>query len=709
MKTASKRAVLDAFRLAAAFLVVAIHISPFQHIDATADFIFTRVIARVAVPFFLMITGYFLTSRVNGGGSRCFLTFLKKAAILYGAAIVIYLPLNYYTGYFDHSPLQILKDILFNGTFYHLWYLPAVLLGVLITVPLWRKFGWRFTFITAAVLYIIGLGGDSYYGLVSRLPALKAFYDVVFSISEYTRNGVFLAPVFIMMGAGLSAHRNQKPAHTRRTLVIGLAVSSILLVAEALWLRSLDVQRHDSMYILLLPCMYFLFSLLASLDFKGNKPLRSGAMVVYIIHPWAIVLVRGFAKVTGTVGLLVDNQLVLYVLVCIISTAAAALFIYLMNFTKKNKPSLTGRAWVEIDGNALCHNAAELKKLLPASCRLMAVVKADGYGHGAVAVARTLESSGIQAFATATLDEAIALREGGVRGEILVLGYTPPADAKLLRRCGLMQTVVDGTYARALHETGIKINIHIKLDTGMRRLGIDSGNLPEIERLFGYENLSVKGMLTHLSEADNLSENAAEFTLSQIRTFFDTADALKAKGYPVGKLHLQESYGILNYPDLPCDYARAGIALYGVLCQNDKTRFTPVLQPVLALKARIAEVKWIKTGEPVSYNRTFVAKAPTKIATVTIGYADGVPRNTTHRDAYVLLRGQRAPIIGRICMDLMVIDVTRIEEARPGDVVTVIGRDGDEMIRCEDVAESCGTITNEILSRLGARLPRIMI
>jgi serine/alanine racemase len=216
-------------------------------------------------------------------------------------------------------------------------------------------------------------------------------------------------------------------------------------------------------------------------------------------------------------------------------------------------------------------------------------------------------------------------------------------------------------------------------------------------------------MMTHLSEADNLTDDGTRFTRGQIRAFFDAADALKAKGYAVGKLHIQESYGILNYPDLPCDYARAGIALYGVLCKNDTTRFSPELRPVLSLKARIAEVKWIGAGEPVSYSRTFIAQSLTKIATVTIGYADGVPRNTAHREEHVLVHGQRAPIIGRICMDLLVIDVTAIEAVSPGDVVTLIGRDGDEAIRCEDVAESCGTITNEILSRLGKRLPRIVI
>ncbi len=738
LKDKSKHAALDAFRLAAAFLVVAIHVSPMQSVDTTADFILTRIIARVAVPFFLMLTGYFLVSRDMSGVGTYFNSFLKKASILYGLAILLYLPLNLYTGYFENSPLHILKDILWGGTFYHFWYLPAVLLGALVTVLLWRKFGFKFTVVSAAALYVIGLGGDSYYGLVAQIPFLKTFYDVIFSMSDYTRNGLFLAPIFLIMGAGLNVHKSASypfdasshpqfsgATNTRAMLITGLCISGALLIAEALLLRGAGVQRHDSMYIMLLPCMYFLFSLLASIDGRGRdgikssqqnfsassrgKKLRIGAMVIYIIHPWSIVLIRGFAKLTGMTELLVDNQLVLYALVCIVSCAAAIAFIYLKALVAGPRQSASGRAWIEVDRHALRHNAEVLQKLLPASCRLMAVVKADGYGHGAVKVAAELEKSGVEAFAVATLAEGIALRKGGIRGDVLVFGYTRPEDARLLKRCRLSQTIVDGAYAKMLHETGVKIDVHIEIDTGMHRLGVDSHELSEIERIFDFDNLTVKGMFTHLSEADRLSDEATDFTLNQISLFIDTVNTLKAKGYNVGKLHIQESYGILNYSGLPCDYARAGIALYGVLCKNDQTRLSPDLHPALSLKARIAEVRWIKEGEAVSYSRTYVANAPMKIATVSIGYADGVPRNSIRRDAYVLLYGRKAPIVGLICMDLMIIDVTNIELAEPGNIVTVIGRDGEEMIRCEDVAESCGTITNELLSRLGVRLPRIFI
>lgn len=732
MKASSKHAALDLFRVAAAFLVVAIHVSPLQSVDTTADFILTRSVARVAVPFFLMITGYFIASHEINGDSQYFITFLKKAALLYGAAIIIYLPLNIYNGYFNQTPLQLIKDLLFNGTFYHLWYLPAALLGAIIVVMLWRKFGIKLTLIAASLLYIIGLGGDSYYGLVSQIPLMKAFYAVLFSISDYTRNGLFLAPIFLAMGAQLSLQKSatceNEATHPQREtrpwsvmsrprLIAGLSISGVLLIVEALLLHGADFQRHDSMYIMLLPCMCFLFLLLASFDAgerDGKRPsrgkqLRTGAMVIYVLHPWSLVLLRGFAKITHSSTLLVDNQLVLYLLVCAVSAVAAVIFIRLSDVIKKPRLSSYARAWIEIDRKALQHNAEQLQKLLPASCRLMAVVKADGYGHGAIEVARALEKTNVHAFAVATLSEGIALRQGGILGEILILGYTNPDEAHMLRRYRLSQTIVDGTYAAALDSTREKINVHIKIDTGMHRLGIDSSALAEIERIFSYGCLTVQGIFTHLIEADSLQDDARDLTLNQISLFIDTVNTLKAKGHQVGKLHIQESYGILNYPGLPCDYARAGIALYGVLCQNDQTRLTPELQPVLALKARIAEVKWIKAGESVSYSRRYIAETPMKIATVTIGYADGIPRNSIGRNAYVLLDGKKAMVIGLICMDLLVIDVTHIDKTEPGDIVTVIGRDGTETIRCEDVAESCGTITNELLSRLGTRLPRIFI
>jgi serine/alanine racemase len=218
-------------------------------------------------------------------------------------------------------------------------------------------------------------------------------------------------------------------------------------------------------------------------------------------------------------------------------------------------------------------------------------------------------------------------------------------------------------------------------------------------------------VFSHLCVSDSLKAEDITYTQLQINRFFETIAYLKSKGYATGKLHIQASYGIINYPlhYSPCDYARAGIALYGVLSNNNQTQTEIDLQPVLSLKARVATVKQIVSGEAVSYGRLFTADKPLKIAAVTIGYADGIPRNLYDKNAYVLLHSQKAEIIGRICMDQFIIDVTDIETAAPDDVVTIIGIDGREQIRCEDFAEKCGTISNEILSRLGSRLNILIV
>ncbi len=366
------------------------------------------------------------------------------------------------------------------------------------------------------------------------------------------------------------------------------------------------------------------------------------------------------------------------------------------------------RAWAEIDLAALCHNAEALKNILPDKCCLMPVLKANAYGHGDIECAKALNSMGIFAFCVATLEEAIRLRKNGVKGDILILGYTDPEECKLIAAYQLTQTVVSLSHALAMNKKGIKIKAHIKIDTGMHRLGIDYDNISEIENIFNCGNLEINSMFSHLSASGSLAYEDLLYTNMQIKRFFETATYLQYKGYNTGKLHLQASYGILNYPNLPCYYARAGIALYGVLSSNEKTLIKPDLHPVLSLKARIAEIKNIAAGEYIGYSRAYTAKSDMKIAAVTIGYADGVPRNL-NRDFYILIRGQKAFLAGLICMDQLIVDITNIPDAQEGDEVTIIGKDGDEEIRCEDLAQKCHTISNEILSRLSSRLDYIFI
>jgi len=366
--------------------------------------------------------------------------------------------------------------------------------------------------------------------------------------------------------------------------------------------------------------------------------------------------------------------------------------------------SKEGRAWVEVDISALKQNARRLQSLLSEQCSLMAVLKANAYGHGDIEVAKALNAIGIEAFAVATCREGIRLRKNGIYGEILILGYTLPCDLPCVAHYGLTQTVVDASHAKELNDIGEKIHVHIKVDTGMHRLGVDVFHIAQIESVFACENLIVDGIFSHLGLSQSLSKRDISETNRQIRHFFNVISILKTEGYCTGKVHLQSSYGILNYPLLPCDYARAGIALYGAAdCQNSASPALN-LQAVLSLKARIAAIKAVTPGQNIGYGRVFEAEAPMSIAVVAIGYADGVPRGYAPGFCYVLLHGKKAPVVGAICMDQMFIDCTNIPQAKAGDIVTIIGRDGLKLITCEEVAKKCGTIPNEILSRLSQRL-----
>ncbi|WP_097015698.1 serine racemase VanT catalytic subunit [Anaerocolumna aminovalerica] len=701
MNITKRYATLDIFRLIAAFLIIAIHTSPFLSINETADFIIVHIIARVAVPFFFMVTGYFLYLSMEKGNKLR--RTLNKLIGIYIIGIFLYLPLNLYGSYFsqENLPFQITKDLIFDGTFYHLWYLPATIIGILLVQFLLRRFRMIHVFIITIVLYVIGLGGDSYYGIVTQISTVHKSYDFLFKIMDYTRSGLFFAPVYLFLGSWIAYSKHKIKTEFA---VIGLIISNVLLMAEGLLLHNFNVQRHDSMYIMLLPSMYFLFLILLQCNGNNIKELRTLSMVIYIIHPWMIVIVRLIAKILHLQNLLIYNNLLHFLSVSILSLLAGLIVIYFFTRLKQKGPGSNSRAWVEVDLNALVHNAFALKECLPKKCELMAVVKAGAYGHGDVETAKALNKAGFHAFAVATLTEGIRLRKNGVKGEILILGYTNPSDVNYLTKYKLTQTVLNYDYGKSLNESSKQVKVHIKIDTGMHRLGEDYDGYDNLEHIYELNNLKIEGMFTHLCTSDSLKDTDITFSKLQIERFYETIRYLQAKGYDTGKLHIQSSYGILNYPELECDYVRAGIALYGVLSDRNNTRLSVDLKPVLSLKARVSIIKNIKANESVSYGRLFTAKQNMKVATVTIGYADGVPRNLFEADTYVLLHSQKAPVIGRICMDQFVIDVTDIDDVRPGDIVTIIGNDGEEQIYCEDFATECGTISNEILSRLGSRL-----
>ena len=374
------------------------------------------------------------------------------------------------------------------------------------------------------------------------------------------------------------------------------------------------------------------------------------------------------------------------------------------------------RAWIELNMDNLCHNVTQMKAHLPEGCRLMPAVKANAYGHGMIPISKTLNQMGIYDFCVAAVSEGVLLRKAGIRGQILVLGYTHPEAFPLLAEYNLTQTVVDASYARKLADYGRPLKVHISVDTGMRRLGERSERLSSILSFWESKNLQITGLYSHLCVADSLSPVDIQFTLMQFQRFDTIIDALHQKGINGFATHIQGSYGFLNYPEFHYDYIRPGIALYG--CKSlpeDQPRLDLSLRPVLSLKARLGSVRPLLPGESAGYGLTYTAQKPMVIGTATIGYADGIPRSLSGK-GFALIRGRRTPIIGRICMDQLLLDVTGIPDAAPMDEVVFIGNssavhDGQvytSEIRAEELAVQGQTISNEILSCLGERLEKVI-
>lgn len=679
---------LDRFRLAAAVLVVCIHTGPLSSVSLSWDFWLTRVLARVAVPFFLMVSGYFLARSEWENTAR----FLKKTGMTYLMAVVLYLPLNLYSG--GYGPLEWAKKLLFDGTLYHLWYFPALILGVFIARGLIRLRR-PAALLAASVLYIIGLGGDSYYGLAARLPGAASCYQAVFALFSYTRNGLFYAPLFLLLGAF-------GKRWSRRTALAGAMLSLAAMTAEGFTLRALGWQRHDSMYLALPLCMVFLFSLLLASNHGEDRKLRRLSLLIYLFHPWFIVLVRGGAKAWGLTGPLVDDSLGHFTAVLSLTLAASLT----LDLVRPIRPAPMGRSWKELDLAALRHNAQLLRSRLAPGCALMAVVKADGYGHGGAAVARCLQKEGVRAFAVACLGEGIALRRAGIWGRILILGYTSAEEVPLLRRWRLTQTVADEAHALALNDFGKPLRVHLAMDTGMHRLGVPAGDTAALARLFRMKNLRIEGVFSHLCVSD--SPDQSSYTQTQLTRFYDAVSRLRECGLDPGSTHIQASYGILNLPPQPCAYARAGIVLYGVDSGEEAAAAAAGLRPVLSLRARVVCVRQLRPGECAGYGLAFRARRDTALAVLSIGYADGLPRELAENGGRVLLHGRSCPMAGRMCMDQLLVDVTGLPDVRPGDIATVIGQDGALRISAEEVSQRCGTITNELLSRLGHRIGQVI-
>lgn len=377
------------------------------------------------------------------------------------------------------------------------------------------------------------------------------------------------------------------------------------------------------------------------------------------------------------------------------------------NFLIKND-----RAWIELNFNNLKHNIFEFKHIIPSNTEIMAVVKANAYGHGIVEISTFLNSIGIDNFAVATLEEGIILRENNINGNILILGYTDIQNIEYVIKYDLIQTIVDYDYAKKISSLHLsnKLKCHIKINTGLNRIGENYKNIDKFLEILKMENLNILGCFTHLAVADSLDEDDVTFTENQIENFYACINHIKSQGYDTGKLHIQNTYGTLNYPEINCDYVRLGIGMYGIYNANNhinNSNADVALKPVLQLKAKISSVHELLKNDFVSYGRTFSSDKNMKIATVCIGYADGYPRNLSNKDVVVLINNHYSKIIGRICMDQLVIDVTDIPNVKCGDIVTLIGE--DSAICAENISIKSDSITNELLCRLGDRLPRILI
>ncbi|MBR2282800.1 MAG: alanine racemase [Ruminococcus sp.] len=374
------------------------------------------------------------------------------------------------------------------------------------------------------------------------------------------------------------------------------------------------------------------------------------------------------------------------------------------------KPYLK-RAWAEIDLSRLRKNAEVIRSLIQPETEIMAVVKADAYGHGYERIVRTLtEDCGVRYFAVSNLDEALAVRELAPEAEILILGYTPPEYAHEISENNIIQGVISSEYAAALtRNSPSPVRCHVKIDTGMGRIGLRHDTpaecADEIAEMVKMEKLSVEGIYTHFAVADSDDPDNMEYTEKQESFIIGVRDELKVRRIELEHCHFMNSAATCYRCSPESTLSRAGIILYG-LHPDISLPIPEGLAPVMAVKAVISHVKNVRPGDCISYGRTFTADREMRIATVTVGYADGYSRLLSGRGE-ILVHGKRCRITGRVCMDQLMIDVTDVPQAAPGDIVTLIGSDGSECITADELAGIYGTIGYEVVCGISKRVPRI--
>ncbi|MCR5251013.1 MAG: alanine racemase [Lachnospiraceae bacterium] len=370
------------------------------------------------------------------------------------------------------------------------------------------------------------------------------------------------------------------------------------------------------------------------------------------------------------------------------------------------------RVFATVNLDNIHYNIRQVREHIPKRCKIMAVIKADGYGHGAVRIAQEL--SGVDAvwgYAVATIDEALEIIEQGIGKPVLILGYTFPSTIPLAVEYGIRLTLFDRESAYLLSETakrsGRPARVHIKLDTGMGRIGIfpDEEGLRFIKEVHDLEGIRIEGIFTHFARADEADKGPVH---EQIKRYTDFVDRLEHEGIHVPLKHCANSASIMELPETHLDLVRSGIITYGLLPSDEVRGDLFFLRPAMEIKASVIHVKEVPAGTPISYGGVFVTKRTSRIATLSVGYADGYPRCLSDKGS-VLLHGKRFPVVGRVCMDQMMVDVTGDDMVHPGELATLVGTDGKECISMEEFAELSQRINYEAVCDIGKRVPRVYI
>lgn len=366
------------------------------------------------------------------------------------------------------------------------------------------------------------------------------------------------------------------------------------------------------------------------------------------------------------------------------------------------------RVQAEVHLDKICNNIKRTREIIGKNTKIMAIIKADGYGHGAVPVAKAIDKH-VAAYGVAMIEEGIELREAGVDKPILILGYTPQEMFANLVKYNITPAVFSYEMAKSLSKEAQRqnkvLNIHIKVDTGMSRIGFATTeeSVTTIKKISELEGINIEGCFTHFARADEVDKT---FTFEQIDRYDKFIKKIEEAGIFIEIKHISNSAGIMEIPEANKDMVRSGISTYGLYPSHEVDQSKLFLEPAMEIKTCVSFVKELESGVGISYNSTYITNKKTKVATIPVGYGDGYPRALSSKGR-VLINGKSAPIIGRVCMDQFMVDVTHIPEVKSGDKVTLIGRDGEESISVEELAEKAYSFNYEFVCDVGKRIPRV--